>query len=224
MEPKKNPHLDFSKDRNVLRALGFAAILMACYMMFSFTVFEKKKSKVSVALVTDDAEVIENTTHEKAPPPPPPPLTLQVVENTVEETNNFQDNEFKDDEPVEEAPEPTKEQPKEEVEDNEIYENIANKPSFKGGDSKLQDFISENLVYPPAAYDNEIEGVILVIFVINKDGSVSDVTTDGKGNKDLQKAAIEVVKKTSSMWKPGSQREKPVKVRAKIPITFSIDE
>ncbi len=223
MEPKKNPNLDFSKDRMLLKVLGYSFVLMLCYLMFSFTVFEKKKQKMQAALVTDDAEVIENTKHEKAPPPPPPPPTLTVVENTAVETQEFEANEFEEDEQQEEQEEKPKEQPKEEVEDNEIYENIADKPTFKGGSEKLQEFLGENLVYPREAYDNEIEGVIMVFFVINKDGSVSDITTDGKGNKDLQREAMNVVKKTSGMWKPGTQREKPVRVKAKIPITFSLD-
>lgn len=223
MEAKKNPNLDFSKDRMLLKALGYSFVLMLCYLMFSFTVFEKKKQKMQAALVTDDAEVIENTKHEKAPPPPPPPPTLTVVENTAVETQEFQANEFEEEEQQEEQEEKPKEQPKEEVEDNEIYENIADKPTFKGGSDKLQEFLGENLVYPREAYDNEIEGVVMVFFIINKDGSVSDITTDGKGNKDLQREAMNVVKKTSGMWKPGTQREKPVRVKAKIPITFSLD-
>jgi protein TonB len=222
MEPKKNPNLDFSKDRMLLKVLGYSFVLMLCYLMFSFTVFEKKKQKMQAALVSDDAEVIENTKHEKAPPPPPPPPTLTVVENTAVETQEFQANEFEEEEQQEEQETP-KEQPKEEVEDNEIYENIADKPTFKGGSDKLQEFLGDNLVYPREAYDNEIEGVIMVFFVINKDGSVSDITTDGKGNKDLQREAMNVVKKTSGMWKPGTQREKPVRVKAKIPITFTLD-
>lgn len=223
MEPKKNPNLDFSKDRMLLKVLGYSFVLMLCYLMFSFTVFEKKKQKMQAALVTDDAEVIENTKHEKAPPPPPPPPTLTVVENTAVETQEFEANEFEEDEQQEEQEEKPKEQPKEEVEDDDIYENIADKPTFKGGSEKLQEFLGENLVYPREAFDNEIEGVIMVFFVINKDGSVSDITTDGKGNKDLQREAMNVVKKTSGMWKPGTQREKPVRVKAKIPITFSLD-
>ena len=223
MEAKKNPNLDFSKDRMLLKALGYSFVLMLCYLMFSFTVFEKKKQKMQAALVSDDAEVIENTKHEKAPPPPPPPPTLTVVENTAVETQEFQANEFEEEQQQEEQQETPKEQPKEEVEDNEIYENIADKPTFKGGSDKLQEFLGENLVYPREAYDNEIEGVIMVFFVINKDGSVSDITTDGKGNKDLQREAMNVVKKTSGMWKPGTQREKPVRVKAKIPITFTLD-
>jgi protein TonB len=223
MEPKKNPNLDFSKDRMLLKVLGYSFVLMLCYLMFSFTVFEKKKQKMQAALVSDDAEVIENTKHEKAPPPPPPPPTLTVVENTAVETQEFQANEFEEEQQQEEQQETPKEQPKEEVEDNEIYENIADKPTFKGGSDKLQEFLGENLVYPREAYDNEIEGVIMVFFVINKDGSVSDITTDGKGNKDLQREAMNVVKKTSGMWKPGTQREKPVRVKAKIPITFTLD-
>jgi protein TonB len=223
MEPKKNPNLDFSKDRMLLKVLGYSFVLMLCYLMFSFTVFEKKKQKMQAALVSDDAEVIENTKHEKAPPPPPPPPTLTVVENTAVETQEFQANEFEEEQQQEEQEEKPKEQPKEEVEDNEIYENIADKPTFKGGSDKLQEFLGENLVYPREAYDNEIEGVIMVFFVINKDGSVSDITTDGKGNKDLQREAMNVVKKTSGMWKPGTQREKPVRVKAKIPITFTLD-
>ncbi len=223
MEAKKNPSLDFNKDRTLLRILGVASVLMFCYIMFSFTVYEKKKKKVAMQMVSDDAEVIENTKQEKKPEPPKV-VELKLVDDKVEVKEEFKAEEFDEEEEASEKSEEKKDKPKEEeAEDNQIYENVSNSPKFKGGEDKQADFFAENLKYPEAERDNEIEGIINVIFVIEKNGTVSDVTTDGKGNKAFQNAAIDLIKQTSGRWIPGSQRDKPTRVKVKMPIEFSLE-
>ena len=82
MELKKNPNVDINKDRLVYRAIGYAFVLAFTFIMFSFTVFEKKKMKVKTAVISDDAEQVENTRHEVAPPPPPPSTGMLLLNKT----------------------------------------------------------------------------------------------------------------------------------------------
>ncbi len=223
MEPKKNPNLDFSKDRTLLRVLGFAAVLMFCYVMFSFKVFEKKTKKMSLTMMTDDAEMIDNTEQKKAPEPPKP-VEIKLVEDTkvVEET--IASTELDETEAISEKAEgPKGPAPAEEVVDNTIYENVQNKPSFKGGEDAFSRFSEDNLNYPEAERDFGIEEDIWVYFVIEKDGTLSDINTDGKGNKALQEAAKDFIKKTKGRWTPGSQRGKPVRVKLKLRVSFTLD-
>ena len=98
-----------------------------------------------------------------------------------------------------------------------------NKPSFVGGSQELQNFLAENLVYPRKAYDNEIQGVVIVTFIIKKDGSVSDVDVLNPVNLALGKAAMDLIKLTNGKWTPGLLFGEIVNVKAKIPITFSLD-
>jgi TonB family protein len=100
---------------------------------------------------------------------------------------------------------------------------FSNKPIFDHGGKGLQDFISDNLVYPKSAYQNEIQGVVHVKFTIKKDGSVTDVDVLKPINFDLEKAAMDVIKLTNGKWSPGLQFGEIVSVKAIIPITFSLE-
>ncbi|MEZ4805100.1 MAG: energy transducer TonB [Bacteroidia bacterium] len=226
MELKKNPNVDVSKDRTIYRALGFASVLVFTFIMFSFTFFEKEKRRMAVKILSDDAETVVNTQHNVPPPPPPPPPVLTVVENTEEETAEIQSTEFEEKQVIT-APvitEPLVEKPVEII-DNKIYEGeLEKKVDFKGGEEALGEFLSENLVYPEAARANEITGVIMVTFVIERNGTISNIKTNGKGNKDLENEAIAVIKKTNGMWIPGEYKKKPVRSICRIPITFEIYE
>lgn len=226
MEPKKNPNLDLNKDRLVYRALGYAFVLMFTYIMFSFTFYEKKKVRMKTAIITDDAEQIENTQHEAAPPPPPPPPTLQVVEDAEEETNEFQSTEFEEDQKITDVEvNDVKEEKEVIIEDDQIYEGELDKAiEFKGGEEALVRFLSENLEYPETPKANEIEGVVIVTFVIEKNGSISGISTDGKGDKELEKEARRVISKTSGMWIPAEYKKKPKKTYCKIPIIFELED
>jgi hypothetical protein len=76
----------------------------------------------------------------------------------------------------------------EDIIDEIIYDfnDLVDLPTFIGGSSQLSDFLETNMVYPKEPFENEIEGVVMVYFVINKDGTISDISV-GEGNKDLQR-------------------------------------
>ncbi len=99
-----------------------------------------------------------------------------------------------------------------------------NPPMFKGGEEAFFNFVKKNLKYPEPERDNEIEGIIIVIFVVEINGTVSDVTTDGKGNQAFQRAAIDLIYKTSGKWKPASTGNGVLlKVKVKTEIVFRLD-
>jgi len=94
-------------------------------------------------------------------------------------------------------------------------------PEFVGGYKKMMEFIQNNVNYPELQREMGIEGVVNVQFVVNKDGSISNVTTDGSMNKELEKEARRVISMMPN-WKPGEQAGKPVSVRYTVPINFVI--
>lgn len=104
----------------------------------------------------------------------------------------------------------------------EIFD-VSEKAKFPGGDEALQRFIGENVQYPPKALEVEAQGTINVIFVVRRDGTVTDIEILGsRKNKYLEAEAIRVIQSTSGMWKPAMQRDKPVNMRFRIPIKFQI--
>ena len=94
-------------------------------------------------------------------------------------------------------------------------------PQFPGGQSGLHRFLSENVRYPYYAYQKGIQGKVLVQFVVDKDGSVTDVKVEKSVHKSLDKEAVRVLKKMPK-WTPGEKDGKPVRVLYHMPVNFSL--
>ena len=93
-------------------------------------------------------------------------------------------------------------------------------PSFKGGDiSKFRDWVGKRTNYPQAAYDKKIRGTVFMTFIVEKDGSVSNVTVVKGVDPLLDREAVKAISE-SHKWTPGLQRGQPVRVRFLIPVTF----
>lgn len=108
-----------------------------------------------------------------------------------------------------------------ETQTNEPFVFVERMPEFPGGDESLFKFIKSKIKYPLYAIDNKIEGTVLVNFIVNEDGSISNakITKGIKGGCDQE--ALRVVKLLPK-WKPGMQGGKAVKVYFDIPITFKL--
>lgn len=95
-------------------------------------------------------------------------------------------------------------------------------PEYPGGQEAMMKYIASNLVYPESAADKEIEGKVLVSFVVDKTGKVIDVKIKKSVNKDLDKEAIRVVK-SMPLWKPGMQAGVPQNVQFYLPVMFKLN-
>lgn len=119
--------------------------------------------------------------------------------------------------PAVKDPEPVKE----EVNENEIFTIVEEKPKFPGGDVELMKYLQKNIRYPDFAKENDIKGTCVVEFVVEKDGSITDV----KILKDIGgECGAEAVRVAKGMpkWEPGKQRTKPVRVKYKMPVRFQL--
>lgn len=92
-------------------------------------------------------------------------------------------------------------------------------PSFPGGEHALQLFIVTNLNYPIAARENNIQGNVLLSFVVNKDGTITDIEIIESPHESLSKESIRVVK-AFPRWEPGRVGGIPVRVRFTMPFRF----
>ncbi|MFT4598043.1 MAG: protein TonB [Bacteroidia bacterium] len=107
----------------------------------------------------------------------------------------------------------------------EIFD-VAQKAEFPVGAEGLQRFLAENIIYPAEALENDHQGMVMLMFVINKKGNVVDAEIMNKGvcHKSLEKEALKVIKSTSGMWKPAIQRGEEVNMRFRMPVKFQIFE
>jgi TonB family protein len=97
-------------------------------------------------------------------------------------------------------------------------------PEFPGGDKALLQFLHNNIIYPEAELEEGIQGTIYVSFVVEQNGSLSEIkcVKSVKGGKRLEREAIRVVKKMPD-WIPGSFNNKPIRVQFSLPISFKMD-
>ena len=106
--------------------------------------------------------------------------------------------------------------------DKEKSTNIDDElPSFPGGDAKLREWIKKNMKYPSYAKNNGIEGQVLVVFIVEKDGSISNAEVSWGVDPSLDQEALRIVNKMPK-WKPGTQNGVAMRVKYRLPITFML--
>ena len=145
---------------------------------------------------------------------------LNVVEDNVE-TESIEVN-TEDDKEAEVVIAAPVEAPVEEEEEEVVFVVVESMPEFPGGQQALFKYLSENVKYPVIAQENGIQGRVVCQFTVNKDGSIVDVeVVRSGGDASLDKEAVRVIK-TMPKWKPGKQRNKPVRVRYTVPVSFRL--
>lgn len=102
---------------------------------------------------------------------------------------------------------------------SEVFVVVETMPSFPGGNP--QNWIAKNIKYPAIAVENGIQGKVYVQFVIEKDGSITDVKVIRGIDASLDNEALRVIK-TMPNWNPGKQKGHPVRVTYTMPIAFSL--
>ena len=104
------------------------------------------------------------------------------------------------------------------VESEKIFEVVEKQPTFKGN---VNLWLAQNMRYPKEAVKNNIEGKVIVSFVIEKDGSVSNVKALRSPHSSLTDEAIRVIKAMPN-WNPGTMSGKPVRVKYTLPLSFKL--
>lgn len=108
------------------------------------------------------------------------------------------------------------------IDADKVYEEVDQMPEFPGGQSALKKYMSDNVRYPALAAEYGKQGTAIIQFVVNADGSISDVeVVRSAGDSSLDKEAIRVVK-SMPKWNPGKKYGQNVKVRTKTNVAFRL--
>lgn len=226
MELKKSKKADLEPKRNIFFLIGLVVSLMMCLTAFEWkgTVDEVENlGNLSDVSVEDEIIPITRVEEIKPPPPPPPPKVVEVL-NIVENDTDIDDElEIEDTEADEKtvidiAPII---QEKEEEAETQVFFIVEEMTEFPGGERALVCFLASSVRYPVIAQENGVQGTVTVSFVIERDGSVSDVAILRSIDPSLDKEALRVVQ-TLPRWNPGKQRGKPVRVSYRVPIAFKL--
>jgi TonB family protein len=111
------------------------------------------------------------------------------------------------------------------LDSSEIFEffNVNQPAKFGNGENDLLMFVVENIKYPAMALDSNIQGTVILSFIVEQDGSVTKVRSERKHQGfGLEEEAIRVVNLTSGLWTPAELREKKVRMRYRLPIKFTL--
>lgn len=105
---------------------------------------------------------------------------------------------------------------------NMVFDVVEVMPQFPGGQIAMMKYIMENMKYPEQAMKEGIQGRVTVRFIVEKDGSISDVKPVLSVHPLLNKEAVRVVE-SMPKWTPGKHNGKPVRVRFNVPVMFKLN-
>ena len=228
MEVKKAPKANIETQKTTFLLMGLVVALAVLFVGFEWS---SSISKLDEAVIVQDVlaeEEIEITQRDPTPPPPPPPPEpevpeiIDVVEERVE--NQIDLSSLEDDQSRAQVATYTPPPPPKAVEEEateEIFVVVEQQPEFPGGMSALMKFLGDNIKYPVIAQENGIQGRVITTFVVERDGSITDINVVRGQDPSLDKEAVRVIK-TMPRWKPGQQRGKPVRVRFTLPVQFRL--
>ncbi len=108
------------------------------------------------------------------------------------------------------------------TDDDVIFSVVENEPEYPGGEKALYNYIIKNVKYPKSTLDKGIEGTVIVEFVVEKNGKISNVKAVKSVSPELDAEAIRVISKMPK-WKPGVLRGEKVSTRWRLPINFQLN-
>lgn len=237
MELKKAKKADLEGQKSTSLLIGYIVILAAMLVAFEWTTREYKETEpvVYAAAATWEEEIIPITQpifQTAAPPPQAEVPQVAEIIDIVENDEEIEEEEIQSTEDTNTAitgPSgpvgPVATGPIgpaiEEGDEGEVFQVVEQMPEFPGGMDKLMEYLSKNIKYPSIAQENNIQGRVIVEFVVNKDGSIVEPKVMRSVDSSLDNEAMRVIK-SMPKWNPGKQRGKPVRVRYTVPVLFRL--
>ncbi|MFN8279379.1 MAG: energy transducer TonB [Saprospiraceae bacterium] len=149
---------------------------------------------------------------------PPPPTIEEIKDKEIATETRKGEEGGVDASLVEPAPPPVVEEKKEE----EVFKYVEQMPEFPDGQKAMYDYIKSNLKYPAIARENDIQGTVVVQFVVTKDGDITRVSVARGIGGGCDEEAVRVVRSMPN-WKPGKHNGKAVPVNFTLPIKFKLE-
>ena len=225
MEEKKSPKANLENKKLMFIQIGLIISLLIAWLAFEHKSYDKREIDPSLLRQTEvvEEEMVEITKQEEQKPQPvevPKQTTqLEIVQDDVE-VEDIEINADVDQNEVIEEYVPV-EVEEEEVQEQEIFQIVEEMPAYPGGDQRLMEYVAKNIKYPQIARETGIQGRVFVGFVVEPDGSVSNVKVLRGIGGGCDEEAVRVVK-SMPKWKPGKQRGKAVRVSYMLPVNFKL--
>ncbi len=227
MITKKNDKGNLENKRTMFLLIGFIVVLALVYAGFELFANEDKAPAFTMEedefIEVKDEDVIAT---DQTPPPPPEPVhqqqavVLNIVEDNIKVNTDldFGQDIFEDD-VIPEIEDEVVEVIEEAADDTPPVYFTEDMPEFPGGSEALYSFLGKEIQYPEVARNNGITGTVLVEFVVERDGRVSNAKVKVPLYPDCDKEAVRGIM-AMPKWKPGKNMGKPVRCFFQVPVTF----
>ncbi len=224
MEEKKSPKANLENKKLMFMQIGLIISLLVAWLAFEHKSYDKRDyTEIIRAAENLEEEMVEITQQEQPKPQPmemPKQTTqLEIVNDDVEVEDIEINVETTQEEVIQEYTPVEVEE--EEVVEQEVFTIVEQMPSFPGGDEKMYKYLGNNIKYPQVARETGIQGRVFVNFVVEPDGSVSNVKVLRGIGGGCDEEAMRVVK-AMPKWTPGKQRGKAVRVSYTLPVVFKL--
>ena len=225
MELKKSPKADLNNKRGLLLEIGLVVSLLMVIAAFAYTPKEYRIEIVTEYVAPVEEEITEVTRQDQKPPEAPKKVEVKVITDMLEVVTN--DTKITTDVDFAEFDENTEviqqvEVKEEVIEDDQPFLIAETMPSFQGGDlNKFRAWVQQNIRFPQIALENGIQGRVVLSFVIEKDGRLTNIQVLQSPDRSLSDEAIRVLSK-SPKWSPGKQRNQVVRVKYTLPVDFRV--
>ncbi|MDH5365856.1 MAG: TonB family protein [Cyclobacteriaceae bacterium] len=222
MEPKKTEKANLDNKRGLYFNVGLVVTMAIIVLAFDWRSYDRNDI-VLQGQVTEMVEDLLDIPPTEQPPPPPPkiqqPEIIEVPdeEEIEEEIEVDLDIEITEEEVIEEI---VFEEVEEEVAD-EIFTIVEDPAGPEGGMKAFYEYVGKKIKYPSQARRMGIEGRVFVEFVVDKDGSITNVKSIKGIGAGCDEEAVRIIK-MHPKWRPGKQRGKPVKQKIVLPINFQL--
>lgn len=233
MKNRKDDNVNLENKKTLFFLVGLVVTLSVVLIAFEWKTYERNLMDLGQLNIDIEDEIIPITQRQQQPPPPPPPAppeVIQIVENEAEiDEIKFESTEMDESEEIEFV-----EEVEEETDEIFNFAVVENKPVYPGCEKlateeekfncfnqSIMKHISKNFKFPEMARQMGIQGKVYVNFVIEKDGSISNVSIARGVDKLLDDEAIRTVK-TLPKFQPAKQRGKSVRMQYTVPINAKL--
>lgn len=221
METKKSLKANMEKNKNIFFQTGVIISMVLVILAFEWKLFERPDliitNQRTVFYDIDEIPIIQK---DEVLPLPPPSQTFEIVDDEIEDLPEIDINaDIGIYDPVQ--PVFIFDNTEEPFDENVVFIAVQEFPEFPGGEAARLSFLKEKLRYPVLAAQLGIQGTVIVTFVVERDGSISNVSVLRGIGGGCDEEAIRVTK-LMPKWKPGIQYNQPVRTQFSMPIKYEL--
>ena len=229
MISKKSEFANLDNKRSIFLEIGMIITLVLVFYAFNWKTYDKQVIQNYHRNFDEIPAELVPVTVQKQPEPPKIKAPVVLTKINIVENESPVDDEFifsSEIDPMDTVPvyipSPVLEE-EENPPEEEIFRVVESMPEFPGGLAAFYRFLEKNMIYPQMAKEAGISGKVYITFVVEKDGSIADITLLRGIGGGCDEEALRVVKAMPA-WKPGLQRNIPVRVQFILDIKFTLSQ